>query len=398
MKINLTELPEVHGQEPQTHKIDLLTYFEIINRPKVTSILLVLSTFATLGIGLILFSQGFSTPGGLLIGFSLISILLLMLNLLGYQEIASTGLVILFPLLLTILMIEGEGLHDPGFLGFALFIIFSSLIRGKKFLPWAWLISVLLVVFIYLAEVRSWFTWTADMRFKASFFDLLTILIILTVGSGIFWVIMNIIETTMIKVIAGENQIKDAYDLTLEGWARALEMRDKETEGHSRRVTDLTLSICRKMGFSKDEIFHIRRGALLHDIGKMAVPDEILHKTGSLNAAEWEVVKAHPGHAYQMLKDIQFLAPALEIPLYHHERWDGGGYPQGLAGEEIPLPARIFSVVDHWDALLSKRPYREAWPRQQVIDYLKAEAGNIFDPQVVEIFLASIESVYDHAD
>lgn len=371
----------------QETKLDLLTYFEIINRPRVTKILLGLSAAATLLIGTSLYSQGFHTPGLILIGFSLISIILLLIGIRGSYMVASTGLVILFPVLLTVLMIDGEGLHDPAILGVPIYLIFSTLLLGKRTLPWIYLVSLVMVITVFIFEYFSLVPWTADMLFKASIADLITELIILSVGFVVFWVIMNIIEASILKVIAGEKQIKEAYDLTLEGWAKALEMRDKETEGHSRRVTELTLAVCGEMGFSEQEIFHIRRGALLHDIGKMAIPDSILHKPGDLDKSEWDVVHKHPGHAYQMLKSIEFLAPALDIPLYHHEQWDGAGYPDGLVGDQIPLSARIFSVVDNWDALLSDRPYRSAWDRQQVIDYLKSESGKKFDPEVVETFL-----------
>jgi putative nucleotidyltransferase with HDIG domain len=375
----------------EENKIDILTYFKIINRPRVTKILLALSLAATLLIGASLYSQGYATPGLILGGFSLVSGVLLIFSYLGYYQGAAHGLVSLFPLLLAILMIDGEGLHDPGMLGFPIYIIFSTLLLGKKSLPRIWLVTLLMVIIVFLFEYFGLVPWTADLLYHASLADLFTVVIILSVGSAIFWVIMNIIEASIVKVIAGENQIKEAYDLTLEGWAKALEMRDKETEGHSRRVTELTLRICDRMGFTDEEIFHIRRGALLHDIGKMAIPDSILHKPSSLDKAEWKVVKEHPDQAYQMLKTIEFLTPALEIPLYHHEHWDGAGYPFGLVGDQIPLPARIFSIVDNWDALLSDRPYRSAWSRQQVMDYIKEESGKKFDPQVVETFLSVIK-------
>ena len=178
-----------------------------------------------------------------------------------------------------------------------------------------------------------------------------------------------------------------AYDKTLEGWAKALELRDKETEGHSRRVTEMTLQMARAMGFSEAEIAHVRRGALLHDIGKMGIPDSILHKPGPLTDEEWAIMRQHPLYACNMLTPIEYLRPALDIPCYHHEKWDGTGYPQGLKGEQIPLAARIFAVVDVWDALRSERPYREAWPEEEVLEYIDDQAGSHFDPQVVEAFL-----------
>ncbi len=178
-----------------------------------------------------------------------------------------------------------------------------------------------------------------------------------------------------------------AYDRTLEGWSRALELRDEETEGHAHRVNQMTLKLAVSMGMSESELQHVRRGALLHDIGKMGVPDDILRKTGPLTEDEWVIMRRHPVDAYELLSRIPYLKPALDIPYCHHERWDGTGYPNGLKGEEIPLAARIFAIVDVWDALLSKRPYRDAWPEDKVLAHLTQQSGLHFDPQVVDRFM-----------
>jgi PAS domain S-box-containing protein/putative nucleotidyltransferase with HDIG domain len=186
-------------------------------------------------------------------------------------------------------------------------------------------------------------------------------------------------------------QLSLAYDSTLEGWARALELRDNETEGHSRRVTDLTLRLAQALGVPETDLLHIRRGTLLHDIGKMGIPDEILRKPGPLSDEEWEIMRQHPVLAYQLLRPIQYLEKAAVIPYCHHERWDGSGYPQGLKGEQIPFAARIFAVVDVYDALTSDRPYRLAWSKEEAKDFLKKNAGKLFDPQVVDVFLSLID-------
>ncbi|MFZ6027149.1 MAG: PAS domain S-box protein [Chloroflexota bacterium] len=178
-----------------------------------------------------------------------------------------------------------------------------------------------------------------------------------------------------------------AYDDTILGWSRALDLRDKETEGHTLRVTEVMMKLADAFDFSAEMLHHVRRGALLHDIGKMGVPDEILQKPDKLTGIEWEIMRRHPEYAYQMLSDIEYLRPALNIPYFHHERWDGTGYPQGLKGEEIPLEARLFSVVDVWDALSFDRPYRKAWPQEKVIAYLKDQCNKQFDMQVVEVFI-----------
>ena len=185
--------------------------------------------------------------------------------------------------------------------------------------------------------------------------------------------------------------LSNSYDITLEGWASALEYRDQETQEHTKRVTELTLQLATVMGIDEENLVHVRRGAILHDIGKMGIPDAILHKPDSLNAQEREVMESHPQLAFDMLSKIEFLKPALEIPLTHHEKWDGTGYPRGLKGEEIPISARIFAVADVWDALTSDRPYRKAIPKEKAIDYIRGQAGSHFDPKVVKSFLKIVQ-------
>ncbi|MFW5713493.1 MAG: HD domain-containing phosphohydrolase [Brevefilum sp.] len=182
-----------------------------------------------------------------------------------------------------------------------------------------------------------------------------------------------------------------AYDRTIEAWSAALETQDKEASGHTKRVTELALELAREMGFEEEELINIRRGALLHDIGKLSIPDEIIRKPGKLNEDEFEVVKKHPEFAQRWLSQIELLKPALQIPYYHHEKWDGTGYPQGLKGEEIPLIARMFSVVDVWDVLISDRPYRRALSNEEAIDILISEKGRQFDPKVVDHFINVLE-------
>jgi len=198
-------------------------------------------------------------------------------------------------------------------------------------------------------------------------------------------------NTHLFENLQRSNQeLMQAYDTTLEGWARALELRDRETEGHTRRVTELTLRLAKYIGIKDSELVNIRRGVLLHDIGKMGVPDNILKKTGPLSESEWGEMRQHPVYAHNLLSPIEYLRDALEIPYCHHEHWDGSGYPRGLKGTQIPLAARIFSVIDIWDALLSDRPYRKAWPREKVIEHLKEISGKDIDPHILEVFLKMI--------
>lgn len=194
-------------------------------------------------------------------------------------------------------------------------------------------------------------------------------------------------ERLVLDLRTANASLELAYDSTLDGWARALELRDHETEGHSRRVTDLTLRLTAAAQLGDAAMPHVRRGALLHDIGKMGVPDSILRKPGPLTDEEWVIMRKHPTFAYELLSPIAFLEPALAIPWCHHERWDGTGYPRGLAGEAIPLEARLFAVVDVWDAVTSPRPYRPALSRDAALAIIARGAGNQFDPYAVELFM-----------
>lgn len=183
-----------------------------------------------------------------------------------------------------------------------------------------------------------------------------------------------------------------AYDATIEGWSRTLDLRDKDTQGHTRRVADMTVRLALMMGMEKEAIVHIRRGAILHDIGKVAIPDEILFKPGPLTEEEWDVMRQHPLIAVNLLAPVNYLAPALEIPRWHHERWNGLGYPDRLNGEQIPFSARLFSVVDVYDALTSDRPYRNAWSKEDAIHYIESQSGKYFDPRVVLEFMRLVKT------
>lgn len=183
------------------------------------------------------------------------------------------------------------------------------------------------------------------------------------------------------------DELTRGLDATLESWSRAVDMRDNEPPGHTIRVTEVTVQLARAIGLDEHDIIHIRRGALLHDVGKLGIPDAILLKPGPLTPEELQIVRRHPVYAYELLSPIAYLNPALSIPHSHHEKWDGTGYPLGLQMEQIPLPARIFAVVDVWDALRSDRPFRRAWPEKKVRMYIREQAHAHFDPRVVGVFL-----------
>lgn len=197
------------------------------------------------------------------------------------------------------------------------------------------------------------------------------------------------------EIISAFERIRDilseSYDVTVESWSRLLELRHKENEGHSERVTAVTVALAKRIRMNPEEVMYVRWGALLHDIGKVGVPDEILRKEGALSEEEWEVMRTHATIARDMLWPVAFLRPALDIPHAHHERWDGTGYPRGLAGDDIPLAARLFAVVDVWDALSHDRPYQSAWPLERVRQHLLDQSGKHFDPRAVKVFLELLD-------
>jgi putative nucleotidyltransferase with HDIG domain len=193
------------------------------------------------------------------------------------------------------------------------------------------------------------------------------------------------------ELVHTRQELAQAYEQTLEGWSRMLELRGEEAEGHTYQVTEVALELARSLGLGEEELLHIRRGAMLHDIGKIGIPDTVLQKPDRLTKEEWEIVRLHPRYAYDLLSPISYLGPTIDIPYCHHERWDGTGYPRGLAGEQIPLAARIFSVVDVWDSMGSDRPYRERLPQGVIVAYIQTQIGKQFDPLVVEHFLALLE-------
>lgn len=226
-----------------------------------------------------------------------------------------------------------------------------------------------------------WLTHDAEqLTFLQSFKGLVFILVSAVL---IFWLQYRDLG----RLNNSAKELHAAYERTIEGWSRALDLRDKETEGHSIRVTEHCVLLAAELGMKGEELIQVRRGALLHDIGKMGIPDQILSKPGSLTDDEWAIMRRHPAFAYELLAPIDYLLPSIDIPYCHHEKWDGSGYPRGLQGEEIPFSARIFAVIDVWDALTSDRPYRPAWSREMARNLIREEAGSHFDPRVVEKFL-----------
>jgi putative nucleotidyltransferase with HDIG domain len=322
-----------------------------------------------------------------LFGLALICIPLLWLSSKGQLTISALLLSAIVLMVINLNLFDGDGIRDSGILAYPIFIMIGVLFFGKRATPYFSLAAIASLIGIVTLEIQGYIHPTIG---TTRFDILLPMIILLLVASGFIWVVVGNMENHIERVKESEAELRKNYDLTLGAWAKVLEYRDKETEGHSRRLVELSARLAQALGLSEEEIVHLRRGALLHDIGKLAIPDEILLKPGALNDAERRMMERHPAYAKQMLAQVAFLQPCVEIAYSHHERWDGLGYPEGLKGKAIPLSARIFALVDQWDALTSDRPYRNAWTREDVIAYIQKNAGQIYDPEIVNVFLTII--------
>ncbi len=282
---------------------------------------------------------------------------------------------------------DGDGLLDPGIVGYPIFLLLGTMLLEKRYTPWLALSAIASIVFIGLMQQNGLLHPTIHINDSS---NALPIIIFMVTSALIVWVILDNTEHSYQRLSESEQKLRQSYDLTIAGLSKTLDLRDVGTGGHSVRVVELTEKLAQELGVSAEKLVHIRRGAYLHDIGKMGIPDSILLKPGPLTAEEWVIMRSHPLAAAELLGSIPYLQPALDIPKYHHEHWNGSGYPHQLSGAQIPLSARIFTVVDVWDALTNPRPYRPAWTNEQARSYIVEQAGIQFDPQVVNAFLKHI--------
>jgi HD-GYP domain-containing protein (c-di-GMP phosphodiesterase class II) len=324
-----------------------------------------------------------------LFALSFVCIPLLILNSRGYYFIAALLLSILVLNAINFNLYDGDGILDSGIIAYPILIMVGTLFFGKKASPYFAIASIVSVAAIDYFQIQGVIQPTIN---PPTYISLIPITILLVVSSVIVWVIVDNMEKNLMQVKESEFELMRNYDMTLEAWSKVLEYRDRETQDHSRRLVELSTKLARAAGCSEEQIINLRRGALMHDIGKLAIPNEVLLKPDLLNEEEKKIIEKHPVYAKQMLSSLPFLGPAISVAYSHHERWDGQGYPERLQGEAIPLLARIFAVVDTWDALNSERIYRPAWPKDKIIAYLKENAGIRFDPRLVQVFLGVIET------
>lgn len=354
--------------------------FEQSQKARILHFTLLVTTFTALPIAFINIELGDLIFANILFSASALSLVGVVFNHLGYQTLSAAILTVIVYLSTFSTIITGNGFEDPGVVAIPIFIIFTGFLIERHGVRIAAGLSLLSIAGIYsLSQMGAIQYERPPVLENAIIIGLLVIAI-----SVVTQVIFNSWRNSLLR-------IREAYDKTLQGWAKLVAYRDREIGEHNQRVVRMCTALGREMGLSPEQIAHLQRGAMLHDIGKLAIPDDVLQKKGPLSSQDRTVMMDHPNIARDVLSDVEYLAPALSIPQYHHERWDGGGYPDGLQGEQIPLQVRIFTLVDHWDALNSKRPYREAWEREKVLAYIKENEGKIFDPAVTAAFFRLLD-------
>ncbi|MDR3573774.1 MAG: HD-GYP domain-containing protein [Anaerolineaceae bacterium] len=362
--------------------------FESEQRRRTLNVVLWITLFASIVLGVVSLLFGDISAGYAILILYPTCLLCLYLNSIGkYYLAAGLVSVLMFFAAIYDLYSQGGLLSDMGIVAFPVLIVACSLLFGKRGVYIFSGLSILAIGTIGYLEINHLLiNGTSNIDGG----DITTALILVSCVSILVWVIIDNAEKNLRRIKDADQELRVSYEMTLESLAKALEFRDRETENHSRRVVELTVALAKEMGLTGEDLVNIRRGALLHDIGKLAIPDNILLKPGALSREERVVMQKHATNAMELLSDIPFLKPCISIPYCHHERWDGTGYPRGLKGEEIPLYARIFTIIDQWEALNSDRPYRQAWPRQTIVNYMKDNIGKIYDPKIAEKFLSMI--------
>lgn len=351
------------------------------DRKKVLEVLLRITITASLLLAVIWSRDGIGAAAIVILIMAGLSILLWYLNKFGFTRTSRTAFILVLVAGLTYLAIREDGFYNLPVIAFPIVLLLSGLVFGRRSVP-------LTTGLVFSVILLFWFLERADViqpfngRVTYWIGDLITSLVLLGTTGVLLWLLLALVENNLFKVVDSERQLEDTYALTLEGWANALELRGLETSGHHQRLLKSADRFGSELNLDERDKQALNHGILLHDVGKLGIPDAILLKPEKLTPEEFEIVKSHPQLGSRLLADIDYLQPALPVVLHHHERWDGKGYPYGLMGEEIPRLARIMALLDSWDALTQPQVYRDAWERQQTLEYLIQESGTIYDPEL----------------
>jgi putative nucleotidyltransferase with HDIG domain len=364
--------------------------FEINQRRLTLNVILGVVIAASLGLGWISINGGgLSLDVWITLALSGLCLLGLFLNTSRYFTTIAIGICLLMLFAAGVNLYTRQGLHDMGIVAFPVIIVIGSLFLGKRGLIILTLANAFIISSIGFLEINKSFR---PDPFNTQLGDVIALVILILAVSVLLWSLLDHAEKTRLRIKKKEAELRESYDLTLEGFAKAYEFRGREPKGHSQRVVELSLRLARKIGLEGSELENVRRGALLHDIGTLFIPDQIMLKPGPLLEEEWAVMKRHPERARELLAKIPYLKSSIAIPYCHHENWDGTGYPQGLKREDIPLPARLFALVDQWEELSMNRPFRQAWSTEKVMNYIRENAGKLYDPDLAASFIEMMES------
>jgi len=363
------------------------SYARIVDTPAIIKTLVLLCMVGSLAIG-VAFWIGGGAQETILSLFIMSGICLFLIFLLywGFHQLSAFILYIVVSIVLTFNISIGHAIYDEGMLAFPLLIVFSGLIFGKRSAVVVTGTTVLELILVYILA-ESGHIKPFGGALQVTLVDMITTLVILIASGLLVWVVIDIIENAVERILQSEQDLVDAYDLTLAAWAKALELREREDPGHSGRVTSLAVELAERMDLDQEQIKHIRQGALLHDIGKMGIPEGILLKDTALTETERKLLERHPVMAADIISGIDYLEGAKEIISHHHERYDGSGFPGKIMGSEIPLSAQIFSFADSWDMLRTERPCKNAWTDEMALEYIKKQSGKKFNPRIVDVFL-----------
>lgn len=369
------------------------SYAKIVNTPAIVKSLILISVLSSLIISIAYWiGNGIQETSISLLVLAFVSLLLLFLQSRGYYQASALILYLVVSFILTFNISIGHGIFDEAMLAYPLLIVFAGLVFGKRAGVIVTGITVFQLVLIsILAQAGHVQPFGGAVQMLVE--ETITTLIILVATGFLVWVVIDIVENAVEKIVQSEVDLEIAYEETLSAWAKALELRKREAPGHSMRVTSLASQLAEKLKMDSNEIKQVRQGALLHDIGKMGIPESILLKPESLEPDEQELYIKHTAMASEIIRDIDYLEGALEIISHHHERYDGNGYPQKLNGDEIPLKAQVFSIIDCWDMLRTDRPNRAAWSDAKTLDYIKEQSGKKFHPEIVTAFMQMIDEV-----
>lgn len=369
---------------------NLTTYQRLVDIPNILAAILKITVLGNIVLAIIWSRDGIGVGATAMLSTAGISIVLIWINHKGYLKLAGGIFLITISGIATFLIMREDGFYNVPSIIYPLTIIFSGLVFGRGGIPFTTLLMSFLTIMIYLLEKQGVILpfngtitlWTGD---------LIIALVLLNTTGAVLGILMQVVERNLQNIVDSEQALQDVYNQTLIGWAKALELRGREPKGHYQRVINLIDQFSDVLDLDECTREELRRGALLHDIGKMGIPDAVLLKPGTLNEEEFEIIKQHTSMAEQVLANDSYLKETLNIALYHHEQWDGLGYPKGLKGDEIPLSARIFTLIDNWDSMTSTQVYRASMPRKIVLAYIREQAGAKFDEELAILFINMME-------